>query len=488
MAQTLQFAKSNPGSQDTGPMTSLRVLVVEDDERLRIVIGEWLRADGCEVVTADRGEPAVAQVRKDADFDVVVLDYRLPDIDGFAVLRQLSRLRPELPVVMLTGHASVHHAVEAMKLGAFDYVAKPAELADLSHRVRQAAAAAIARRSGSSARATAVSGGAGDEDPTRGLLGETPAIQQVREMILRLARNANATVLITGESGTGKDVAARALHAASPRVDRPFTNVTCTALPSTLLESELFGHERGAFTDAKTRHRGLFEQSDGGTVFLDEIGDMDLALQGKLLHVLEQKRFRRVGGTEDLVANVRVVAATNVDLPAAVQAGRFRSDLYYRLAVLVLPMPPLRERREDIELLARSFVERFCEEAGERSLNISSELIRKLQMHDWPGNVRELRNVLERAVILASGDTLGPGDIQIAGARFEADSLVTLPPGGVDMKSVERELLVQALERTGGNVTRAAKLLGMNRDQVRYRVQKFGLRDVDGSDEASHQS
>jgi two-component system, NtrC family, response regulator AtoC len=358
-----------------------------------------------------------------------------------------------------------------MRLGAFHYLPKPADLEDVSRIVRQAAAASAARSK------VAKTGGTADGS-TSGILGETPAIARVRELIARLASSSTATVLITGESGTGKDLAARALHTMSARSSRPFTNVTCTALPSNLLESELFGHERGAFTDAKTRHCGLLERAEGGTIFLDEIGDMDLALQAKLLHVLEQKRFRRVGGTEDLVADVRVVAATNVDLPAAVAAGRFRADLYYRLAVLELPMPPLRERRDDIGLLARMYVERFAKDAGGPSRQLDDAAIAKLSAYDWPGNVRELRNVLERAVILAADATIGADDIQLAGSAPRSSAAYALPAEGVDLRAMEKELLVQALERTGGNVTQAAKLLGMNRDQVRYRIQKFALRDL----------
>ena len=450
-------------------MEGKRVLLIEDDDVLRTAVADWLEQDGYRVCVAATGSEGVARAR--AGVDVVVLDYSLPDTNGFEVLRRLQGELPSVPVIMLTGHAAVPHVVEAMRLGAFHYLPKPADLGDISRMVRQASAA-------STARARIASGANPTDASTHGILGETPAIARVHALIARLASSSTATVLITGESGTGKDLAARALHAESARASRPFTNVTCTALPSNLLESELFGHERGAFTDAKARHLGLIERTAGGTIFLDEIGDMDLALQAKLLHVLEHKRFRRVGGTEDLVADVRVVAATNVDLPAAVAAGRFRADLYYRLAVLELRMPALRERRDDIGLLARSFVERFSAEAGGPSRRLDDAAIAKLEAYDWPGNVRELKNVLERAVILATGATIGADDIQLAASAPPSSSPFTLPAEGVDLRAMEKDLLVQALERTGGNVTRAAKLLGMNRDQVRYRVQKFSLRDV----------
>lgn len=308
-------------------------------------------------------------------------------------------------------------------------------------------------------------------DPCRVLLGTSEAVQELRRLIGRVARSPTATVLLTGETGTGKGLAARVLHDCSDRATGPFVNVTCTALPTALLESELFGHERGAFTDAKVRHLGLFEQAGGGTLFLDEIGDMDASLQAKLLRVLEEKRFRRVGGTQDLVADVRFVAATNLDLLAAVAAGTFREDLYYRLAVIAVPVPRLRDRVEDIEPLAEAFLASAQAESGQTRLRLSRTALEVMQAHHWPGNVRELRNVIQRAVVMTDGAEIEASDLP----DFATDTCIelTLPAGGLDVAALERSLVMQAMDRTHGNATAAAHLLGMNRDQVRYRIQKY---------------
>jgi transcriptional regulator with GAF, ATPase, and Fis domain len=300
--------------------------------------------------------------------------------------------------------------------------------------------------------------------------------------VRKVATSPGSTVLITGESGTGKDLIAKVIHYASSRAARPFLNITCSALPETLLESELFGHERGAFTDARQQKRGLLEQADDGTVFLDEIGEMTPALQAKLLRFLEEKTFRRVGGMADVHVDVRVVAATNKQLEEAVGSGKFRDDLYYRLNVLRIEVPPLRDRGGDIGLLAQHFVEGFAREFKRRVPGLSADAIRRLQAYGWPGNVRELRNLVERAVLLADDGLLQAGDFETltgSGASGEKVAASTgafaLPPQGVNLENVERSLVVQALERSGGNQTRAATLLGLHRDQIRYRIEKFGL-------------
>jgi transcriptional regulator with PAS, ATPase and Fis domain len=305
-------------------------------------------------------------------------------------------------------------------------------------------------------------------------VGESDPIRRVKTLIPRVAASPASTVLITGESGTGKDLVARAIHQGSDRSGQPFVNITCSALPAALLESELFGHERGAFTDAKARKEGLLQQASGGTVFLDEIGEMQPSLQAKLLRFLEDKVFRPVGGSTEYHSDVRVVAATNVDLRKAVREGEFREDLYYRLAVVTIHLPPLRERNGDIDLLVAYFLDRFNRDLGKHVRRIEPAALSELRTYPWPGNVRELRNALERAVLLAESDTLGRGDFELGGSALDDDEY-RLPAGGVNIRELERSLVEQALERTGGNQTRAARLLGMNRDQIRYRMQRYGL-------------
>ena len=412
---------------------------------------------------------AQARERFDGGVDLVILDYRLDDIDGLSLLEEMRKRRAEIPVIMMTAHSSIEHAVAAMQAGAFHYLSKPFPLDAMAVTSERALAATRLRRQIELLKA------AEEISSVPNLVGESRAIRRVKGLIARIATSPGSTVLITGESGTGKDMASRALHHLSDRRDAAFLNITCSALPANLLESELFGHERGAFTDARTRKRGLLEHADGGTVFLDEIGEMAPPLQAKLLRFLEERAFRRVGGTEDISTDVRVVAATNVDLAEAVRHGRFREDLYYRLAVLALHLPPLREREGDVALLAGFFVDRFAREFDRRIVGISREALRRLELYPWPGNVRQLRNAVERAVLLAEGEVLGADDFSFLESATAQESQFRLPAGGVDLRDLERSLLEQALARTGGNQTRAGALLGMNRDQVRYRIERFGL-------------
>ncbi len=436
------------------------VLIVEDDSAARSALEEHLRDEGYRPLAAENGQRAMELFR--TGVDVVLLDYALPDTTGFEIARGMNEHDPSARIIMVTSHAALDHAVAGMKLGLFDYLSKPVDLEQLSRAIRNAL---VGRMPLSTA-------GCGLD----AIVGDSPPMRSLLRVLRRVARSRQSTVLLTGETGTGKGLAARALHDASPRAAGPFMNVTCTALPSALLESELFGHERGAFTGAKTRKQGLFELADGGTLFLDEVGDMEPGLQAKLLRVLEERRFRRVGGTQDIEIDVRLIAATNVDLPRAVAEHRFREDLYYRLAVLVVELPPLRERGSDVLLLAERFLTDLCavEDIPKPEIGDGARLV--LRTHPWPGNVRELRNALERAVLMGEGpglefpwlDESSPND---GTTDFE------LPVRGVDFRALERRLVQQALARTRGNITRAASLLGMNRDQMRYRVEKFRLRE-----------
>ncbi|MBI4564204.1 MAG: sigma-54-dependent Fis family transcriptional regulator [Planctomycetes bacterium] len=450
----------------------MNILVVDDEKLIRWSLHERLKREGYTVTEAQDGRSATAALDA-ASPDLVLLDLRLPDTDGLEVLKAIQARAPELPVILITAYSTVDSAVEAMKRGAYDYVSKPFNMDELVISVKRALETSSLRRE---ARDRALEQKA--RYGVHALVGASESIREVADLVRKVAHSGATTVLLRGESGTGKDLVARALHYESPRADRAFMNITCTALPDTLLESELFGHEKGSFTDAKAQKKGLFELADGGTIFLDEIGDMSPSLQAKVLRALEEKAFRRIGGTQDLRVDVRVVAATNRDLEALIQEKRFREDLYYRLNVIAIELPALRRRPEDIPLLARHFVAYFAREFRKEIRGIAPDAIEKLQFHDWPGNVRELRNAIERAVLLSSGAILEAGDFALgrgpatdeAGPRW-----LKIPPEGVNLEDVERDLVIQALERSHGNQTKAGELLRMTRDQIHYRMQKFGL-------------
>lgn len=444
------------------------VLIVDDEPSIRLSVAAKIAESGYEVIEA--GSLKEARASLSPNLDVVLLDYRLPDGAGFELLKEISEQHPEVPVIMLTAHTSVSHAVAAMSAGAFHYVGKPVDLDELSLLVEKALETTRLRREVRSLRAERARSA---EDSS--IVGRSPEMASVAELLSRIAASPGSTVLVTGESGTGKDLVARAIHEQSERRKGPFLNITCSALPGALLESELFGHERGAFTDAKQRKIGLLEHAEGGTVFLDEIGELELGLQAKLLRFLEDKTFRRVGGHTDIRADVRFVAATNVELREAVKRHAFREDLYYRLAVLMIKLPALREREGDAELLATHFIDRFNAEFGRNVRSINPNALHLIRTYPWPGNVRELKNAMERAVLLARGDVLTRDDFDMLASTSIEECSFRLPAGGLDMRDVEKSLVEQALKRTRGNRTRAAKLLGMNRDQIRYRIEHFGL-------------
>ncbi len=453
-------------------MSSRRVLVVDDEELIRWSLAERLRVEGHKVLEAGTAADAL-EIAEDG-VDLVLLDYQLPDGDGIGVLRKIHELDPDTLVLMLTAHKDVDLVVESMKAGAFDYATKPFDLDDIARRVALALETTRLRRELRTLREAA-----SRPYGLASIIGESDVMVRIKALVRKIATSPGSTVLITGESGTGKDLVAKVIHYASSRASRAFLNITCSALPETLLESELFGHERGAFTDARQQKRGLLEQADEGTVFLDEIGEMTPALQAKLLRFLEEKTFRRVGGSADIHVDVRVIAATNRNLEDQVAGGRFRDDLYYRLNVLRIEMPPLRQRGGDIPLLAQFFIDAYAAELKRPAKSLSAAAEQTLKAHGWPGNVRELRNLVERAVLLSESDALQAADFELlrlpraAGAGH--DGPFQLPAEGVNLEELEKSLVVQALERSGGNQTRAATLLGLHRDQIRYRIEKFGL-------------
>jgi DNA-binding NtrC family response regulator len=444
------------------------ILVVDDEALIRWSLSERLKAEGYEVLEADTGKAALDKLHDHVD--LILLDYKLPDTDGVSLLREVKQADPDILVVLLTAYATVATAVEAMKLGAYHVANKPFNLDEVAAIVERALETTRLRREVQHLRANAAR-----PYSLQSIVGNSPAIMELRSMVVRVATSAASTVLLTGESGTGKDLAAKVIHYASDRSSRPFMNITCSALPEQLLESELFGHERGAFTDAHSQKRGLLESADGGTVFLDEIGEMVPALQAKLLRFLEEKTFKRVGGAADIHVDVRVIASTNRKLEREVEKGRFRNDLFYRLNVLPIDLPPLRSRSQDVPLLIEYFIDGFNKEFRKKVAGASAAAYSLLQRYGWPGNVRELRNVVERAMLLSATDRLEPRDFAAVTAKSSSSEVFELPPNGVNMEQLERSLVLQALKRCRGNQTRAATLLGLNRDQIRYRIEKFSL-------------
>jgi len=450
-------------------MQAPTILVVDDEQLIRWSLTERLKQEGYRLVEA--ATAAAALERHAEGVDLVLLDYKLPDGDGLSVLKQIKDADADTLVILLTAHSSVDLAVEAMKHGAYHYANKPFNLDEIALLVDKALETTRLRREVRALRASQAQPFSIDR-----IVGESRAVKDAKALLQKVAASPASTVLLTGESGTGKDLAAKVLHYASDRGARPFMNITCSALPDTILESELFGHERGAFTDARQQKRGLLESADGGTVFLDEIGEMAAPLQAKLLRFLEEKTFKRVGGVADIHVDVRVIAATNRTLEDEVKKGRFREDLYYRLNVLPIVLPPLRTRTDDIPALVHYFVDTYNREFRKRVRGVSDDAMRRLQMYGWPGNVRELRNAVERAMLLVEGDELTADQFPVASAVVSRlTEGVALPASGIDLEQLERSLVVQALERSGWNQTRAAALLGLNRDQIRYRIEKFKL-------------
>jgi DNA-binding NtrC family response regulator len=443
-----------------------RVLIVDDEEIVRESLGGWLEKDGYLVSSAPDGRSAVERLKKDR-WNVLLVDLKMPGMDGLQVLAESMKLQPDAAAVIMTAYATVDTAVQAMKLGAFDYLVKPFDPEELSLMLQKIVTQQRLVREN-----TALRKALKNEQRFRDLVSKSAAMQKVFELA-QVAARSNSTILVLGESGSGKEVLARAIHAESPRAGGPFVAVSCAALTETLLESELFGHEKGAFTGAVARRKGKFESAHGGTLFLDEVGDVSPKLQLDLLRVLEERRFHRVGGTELVEADVRVIAATNKDLRKAVADGTFREDLYYRLNVVPIVLPPLRERKEDVPLLVSTLLERLAAEMKKDITGVSTEAMATLMAHDWPGNVRELRNALERGAVVATGDVIQAGDLGLA-RTGAGESLAAVAPASLE--EVEKRHIADVLQHTGGNVTQAARLLGIDRVTLYNKIRKYQLR------------
>ncbi|MBI2223331.1 MAG: sigma-54-dependent Fis family transcriptional regulator [Acidobacteria bacterium] len=460
----------------TAPPTA-RILVVDDERSMRELLAIVLRREGHDVLLAENGRTAIDMLEKES-VELLISDVKMPDLSGVQVLAAAQRANPDIIGIMITAFATTETAVEALRLGAYDYVSKPFNVDELKLKVRKA----LERRRLQQENVL-LKRALQETHQFSNIIGRSPLMQAVFQLIHTIAPT-NSTVLVTGESGTGKELVARAIHFNSGRRDRPFVALNCGALPETLLESELFGHVRGAFTGADANKKGLIEVAEKGTIFLDEIGEMSPMVQVKLLRVLQERKFRRLGGTEEIEADIRIIAATNRDLSKLVAEGKFREDLFYRINVIPVRLPPLRDRLEDIPLLAEHFLAKYASQIGRPISGISPEALRKLQAYPWPGNIRELENAVERAVALETGTLISAASLPehvLSGlpAAVNGNGAEALPATGFDLErhveDIEREYIAEALRRAGGVKSRAAELLGMSFRSFRYYMKKYNL-------------
>ena len=444
-------------------MPRKNILVVDDEKSQREILEMILSEEGYDVTTAASGEAALKFAR-DRRFDLALTDLKMTGMDGIELLQQVLAYDSSIIVILLTAHGSIESAKEALRRGAFDYLEKPYDKAALLETINRALD-----------RLDAI-----DSE----IISASPKMESVKKMILKVARS-NSTVLVRGESGTGKELIARAVHNQSPRATEMFQAVNCAAINENLLESELFGHEKGSFTGAHAEKKGLFEVADRGTLFLDEIGELDVGMQAKLLRALQERKIRRVGGTHEMNVDVRVIAATNRDLRAMVTDGRFRDDLYYRINVLSIDVPPLRERREDIPVLIDYFLKKHTKNTSRLVTGLTPETKKLMNEYSWPGNVRQLESAIERAILLSEGDLITAEDLPTE-VRQEvgpaSEGAFKLPAEGINFEDVERNLITQAMEQTDYNITKAAKLLGLTFRTLQYRLEKFGIKKPDGGD------
>src|SRR5712691_51294 len=448
-------------------MAKQAILVIEDEEKHRRVIGLHLASAGYEVKGAGTAEEGWKLA---GDVDLILTDLKLPGMDGLELLEKLKAQNSHTPVVVMSAFSTVENAVEAMKKGAVDFLPKPFSLDHLTVVVEKALEVSKLRDENRELREAL-----GQRYQFENIIGRSAAMQDIFATITRVA-GTRATVLLAGESGVGKDMIARAIHQHSPRKDRPFVKINCTAIPENLMESELFGYEKGAFTGANTTKLGKFEQADTGTVFLDEIGDVPASIQVKLLRILQEREFERLGSNKTQHTDVRVIAATNVDLRAALEQGTFREDLYYRLNVVPMNIPPLRERKEDIPYLVQHFVKKLKKDLGSPVESIAEDAIQRLMQYHWPGNVRELENVIERSMVLCSAPVLEADDIRMDTApRSRAQATDNFLPEGMTLDEYEQSVIREALKRANGNKSQAARLLGLTRNALRYRLAQMGI-------------
>ncbi|MGQ9776131.1 MAG: sigma-54-dependent transcriptional regulator [Thermodesulfobacteriota bacterium] len=453
-----------------------RILVADDEKSMREFLEIMLRKEGYHVTLASNGEEAIKWAEKDI-FDLALLDIRMPRVDGLSALKKIKALSPETVVIVITAYASADTAIRAMKEGAYEYITKPFKVDEIKLIIRNALEKKNLEKENLLLKKVVR-----DRYHFGNIIGQSPKMLEVYDLLEKVAPT-KTNILITGESGTGKELVAKAIHYNSPRRDKPFVTLNCGAIPESLIESELFGHMKGAFTDAISTKKGLFEVADEGTIFLDEISELPLMMQVKLLRVIQDKEFKRVGGTEDIRVDVRIISATNKDLEDAVREKRFREDLFYRLNVIQIRLPPLRERKEDIPLLAHHFLKKYSEELGKSITSISPDALRCLMNYEFPGNVRELQNIIERAVALETTSELTWQNLgsyleeQLPGKKGIFD--IEIPEEGIDLEKVvadiEKRLLLKALDRAKGIKKKAAELLHINFRSMRYRLEKYGL-------------
>ncbi len=449
------------------------ILIVEDDDTMRETLSDVLRKRGYEIYTEARGHDAISTIKKNM-IDLILLDMKLPDVDGLDVLKKIKEIDTDILVIIMTAYSDIKTAVSAMKLGAYHYINKPFELDELNLLIEKGLETQSLINEVRRLRRQQK----GDENTH--IYGVSPQIQYVKELIGMISKTNKTSVLIQGESGTGKELVANAIHYNSSRRNKPLMKINCSAIPDSLLESELFGYEKGAFTDAKATKKGLFELADGGTIFLDEIGDMKPFLQSKILRVIENQSFMRVGGEREIKVDVRVIAATNRDLESLVKDGLFRKDLYYRLKVIVVDMPPLRERGEDILLLSNIFIEEQNKELGKKIKGFTDEAKRLMMQYHWPGNVRELKNVIERAVILSDQEYITPKYLPFELKRNDfqgkkRDELYSEFPEDMSLEHVEKSHLLRVLEKLNWNKSKAAKALGISRATLRMKIKRYNI-------------